>query len=471
MRLQTVARWMCLLTLCTATSVVHADRVDDYIRFEMQKRLIPGLSLAIVRDGKVIKAKGYGFANLELRVPATADTVYQLASVTKQFTATAIMLLAQDGKLSVDDRISRYIDGTPDAWKDITLRHLLTHTSGLKDYLDESPDSPEWSARSRADTTPEKIVQSLARLPLSSRPGEKFAYSNTNYLVLSMAVRRISGKSYDQFLAERVFKPLEMTATRLTSPDDMIPNRAAGYTWSGDKWRNSVWLNPTLWDNGDGGMLSSVLDLAKWDAALYKDAILTAASKQQMWTPVKLSDGKTWNYGFGWATDHVQGRPRIWHNGGRPGTSTAFVRFVEDKLTVIVLANRDNCSAIDIADRLAGFYIPALAPPVYKPIRDAEPPITMQVRTIMEGIAQGNLLPPGIPVNVIGFVAPIHNGNDVAANLHNLGTVRSVVLVERKDAGNSRLYRYRVAYSKFSVLAGWWFDSSNKIVRASFQLE
>lgn len=347
---------LALTLFIMVTPPAHADKVDDDVKVQMQRRRIPGLSLAVIKDGKLVKAKGYGFASLELKVPATPETVYQLCSVTKQFTATAIMLLVQDGKLGLDDKISKYLDGTPETWNEIAIRRLLTHTSGIPDYLTDE------AVRSIHDTTPMKIMQSVAGRPMDFMTGAKYAYSNINFVLLASIVQKVSGKTYDAFLAERVFQPLGMTSTRRTSPNDLIPNRAAGYTWQNDRWQNSAYLDPTVWNNGDAGMLSTVLDLAKWDVSLNGNAILTAASKQQMWTPVRLSDGTTYNYGFGWSLDEVQGHRRIEHNGDRPGSSVTFSRYVDDKLTVIVLANIDGLNLLEIADKVAGLFVPALSP-------------------------------------------------------------------------------------------------------------
>ncbi len=323
----------CLISPLFSALTVHADAVDDYIATQMQRQHIPGLSLAVVREGKVVKAQGYGFANLETNTSATADTVYQLASVTKQFTATAILLLVQDGKIALNDHISQYIEHTPETWKDVTIRHLLTHTSGIKDYLNELHEN------SRQDTTPEKIIGLVTGLPLNFAPGDKHSYSNSGYVLLAMIVKQVSGKPYDVFLKERVFKPLGMDATRRAVNDEIIPNRADGYTWTGAGWRNSEYLNPTLWDNGDGGLLSSALDLAKWSVALDGESVLKESTKRQMWTSGTLKDGKSFSYGFGWAMDQQRGHRRIWHSGGRPGTATIISRYVDDGITVILLTN------------------------------------------------------------------------------------------------------------------------------------
>jgi D-alanyl-D-alanine carboxypeptidase len=455
-----------------ASIAVFADPVDDYILHQMRLQHIPGLSLAVVKDGKLVKAKGYGFANLELRVPATPETVYQLASVTKQFTATAIMLLVQDGKLRLDDKISQYLDGTPDTWKEITVRRLLTHTSGIPDYLTDE------AVRSVQNTTPEKIMQSVAGLPMDFIPGAKYAYSNINFVLVASIVQKVSGKTYDAFLTERVFQPLGMTSTRRTSPSDLVPHRAAGYSWRNDTWQNSAYLDPTLWDNGDGGILSTVLDLAKWDVALNGDAILTAASKQQMWTPVRLNDGKTYSYGFGWSIDEFQGHRRIEHNGDRPGASITLSRYVDDKLTVIVLADVDNITMLDIADRVAGSYVPALSPAAYKPIPDTEPQVTARVKAIMDSFAQDRVdanlqsLDISTVLNFVKGILATGNGwQALSDTIHILGPVRSLALVERKNEGEERFYRYRATYPKDRLLLSYWLNKDNKIVRIGFQIE
>ena len=219
-----------------------ADEIDDYVAKQLERQNIPGLSLAVVKNGKVIKAKGYGLANLEWNVPATVDTAYQLASVSKQFTATAIMLLVEDGKLQLSDSVTKHFPELPGAWSNITVRHLLTMTSGIKDYLNVVPPG-EW----RNDFTYARLLEIMKNEPLEFGAGDKFAYSNSNYVLLAMLVQKLSGKSYDSFLAERVFGPLKMTATRRDSPFDVILHRAALYDWKTNKFENIDLLNPSLW--------------------------------------------------------------------------------------------------------------------------------------------------------------------------------------------------------------------------------
>jgi CubicO group peptidase (beta-lactamase class C family) len=334
-----------------------ADEVDNYIVKSMSRQHIPGLSLVILRDGKIIKAKGYGLASIQFHVPASPETVYELASATKPLVATAIMMLVQDGKVSLDDKISTYIDNTPDAWKSITVRNLLTQTSGIKDYANDLHQDFQW------DTPPEKIVQAVMSAPLNFAPGDKWSYSNTGYVLLGMIIQKVSGQTYDAFLDERVFKPLGMKNTRRDVPDDVVPNRAIGYLWTGPGGlRDADFLKYTITHQGDSGILSTVLDLAKWDVAFSTAGILTPSTRDLMWTPVRLNDGSTHGYGLGWFVESVNGHRHIFHPGGLPGTSTNISNYPEDKLTVILLANGGAAymQALDLG--VAQRVIPDLAP-------------------------------------------------------------------------------------------------------------
>jgi D-alanyl-D-alanine carboxypeptidase len=345
-----------LFVAASSARVARADAVDDYIKVRMAREHIPGLSLVVIRDGKIIKAKGYGRASLELNVPATPDTVYELASTTKPFMAAAILLLAQDGKLALEDKVSKFVENTPDAWKDITIRHLLSHTSGIKDYLaDLRQDFPH-------DTPPEKIVKAAMEQPLNFAPGEKWAYSNTGYVLLGIIVQKVSGMTYDALLQERIFQPLGMMNTRRDTPDEMVPNRAVGYLWFGT-FRNVEFLRYLMTNHGDRGILSTVRDLAKWDAALSDTQLFTAATRKAMWTPVITFDGgasQKMSYGLGWFLKNVNGHRQISHPGGAPGTAAIISRYPDDNLTVILLANGGRAfpQALDLG--IARHYIPGL---------------------------------------------------------------------------------------------------------------
>jgi D-alanyl-D-alanine carboxypeptidase len=331
------------------------DEVDHYVKTSMTRQHIPGLSLVVIRDGKIVKAKGYGLASVELNVPATPSTVYELASASKPLVATAVILLVQDGKIGLEDHVSKFVEDAPDTWKGITVRHLLTHTSGIKDYLgDLRRDFPN-------DTPPEKIVRAAIEAPLNFAPGEKWTYSNTGYVLLGMIVRKVSGKSYDAFLEERVFEPLGMADTRHDSPDEVISNRAVGYLWNGlGGLRNGDFLKYLMTNHGDRGLLSTSLDLAKWDTALSSDRMLTPSSKDAMWSRAKLNNGSTTGYGLGWFLEDVNGHRHISHPGGAPGSATIISRYPDDRVTIILLTNGGAAYVQGLDLGVAQRYIPGL---------------------------------------------------------------------------------------------------------------
>lgn len=341
--------WLALVLLLTATVAVRADKVDDHVKAEMLKQHIPGVSVAVVKDGKIIKAEGYGLANIELNVPARPETVFKIGSVSKQFISAGILLLIQEGKISLDDSISKFLDGTPETWKPITVRHLLTHTSGI---VREAPGFDPLKIQADAD-----VIKTAYPLPLRFAPGEKWEYCNVGYFSLAEIIRKVTGKAWGDYLRDALFKPLEMNSTRTTTMTDLVQDRANGYGW-----REGKYLNATIYLalRPSGAFLSNVLDLAKWDAALYTDRPLKQASRDQMWSEVKLNDGKTDTYGFGWQLDKVGGHKLIHHGGTLPGFRAELARFVDDRLSVIVLANSNSADPENMALDVAEFYIPNL---------------------------------------------------------------------------------------------------------------
>jgi D-alanyl-D-alanine carboxypeptidase len=357
---------LCSLTLIAAdpNPLAAQQNVDDFIKEQMRDLQIPGLSVAVIKGGKIVKEKGYGLADVETKTPATPQTVYKAASLSKQFIGAAILLLAQDGKLQLDDKASKFLDTVPDTWKDITIRELLTHTSGIvRDPVDYDP----YRAQPITD-----VIRSAHSLPLNSQPGEKWLYSNIGYYVLAQIISKVSGKPWDQFIAERLFSPAGMTSTRTTTNTSIIPNRASGYTRDGNALINAenwIAVRPS------GAFLSTVDDLAKWDAYLDTTSALTPSSRQQLWTRVKLKDQTSEDYGFGWYVHSFLGRARIHHDGQFPGFRADYERFPDDKLTVIILANSDKAGLESFALKLAGFYAPALVPPPFVLAGDPRPVI------------------------------------------------------------------------------------------------
>lgn len=347
--LRLVILWLCVAPVhslahgkSTEDTKLQADNVDAFVKEKMSANHIPGLSLVVVRHGKIIHAKGYGLANLELSVPATERSCFLIASVTKTFTASAVMMLNEEGKVALDDAISTYVSNLPDAWKAVTVRQLLNHTSGIKTNLEMPP--PCSFTYDCLHYTQADVIRETACLPLNFAPGERFEYCNTGYFLLGMLIERVSGKTYEHFLTERIFVPLGMKDTRMMNYSELVPNRASGYSWLGGAFHNSEQMNPIVELSG-GGLMSTVLDLAKWDAALDTHALLKEGTLKEMWTNARLNNGEIVpSYGMGFGLTPYMGHKRMGHTGGIPGFASGLSRFPDDRLTVIVLTRRFRVS-------------------------------------------------------------------------------------------------------------------------------
>ncbi|MFL5552364.1 MAG: serine hydrolase domain-containing protein [Gemmatimonadaceae bacterium] len=365
------AFWLLLLaTFASAEcAFAQADKLDAYIEGEMSKQHIPGLSLAVVQDGKVVKSKAYGLANMELNVRATPGTVYQIQSITKSFVACGIMLLVEDGKIGLDDKITKYLSELPQAWSDVTVRQMLTHTSGIPSFVQDQGGGAAIVAFAQKTDSSEQIIRWAAARPLKFAPGEGRKYSSTGYHLLGMIIEKVSGKPWGQFLRDRIFTPLGMTSTRVYSQFDIIPNRAAGYNHFGDVPVNGLIFTPAIMESAAGGLVSTVEDMAKWEIALEQGKILKASTLAQMAMPIKLkndsivqeSDGT--RYGLGWDLPTWQGHRVMAHGGDHvTGFTAIFARFIDDKVAVIVLTNLMPFDIRAVTMGVAGFYVPGLAP-------------------------------------------------------------------------------------------------------------
>ncbi len=317
-------------------------RVDSVVEAQRKAQKIPGVSVAVCRDGKIVKASGYGLANVEWGVPVTPETIFQTGSVGKQFTATAVMMLVEEGKLRLDDKIAKFIPEAPVTWNDVTVRGLLTHTSGIADYGGEEDTMAKGVINFRKDYTEEELVQAFAKMPKDFPAGEKWSYSNTGYVLLGVILHRVTGEFYGDFLQERIFGPLGMTSTRIISEADIVRQRSGGYRLVKGEWKNQEWVAPTLNTTADGALYTNVLDLAKWDAALYTSKLIKRSSLDAMWTPVILTSGKTYPYGFGWDLASKDGHRAASHDGAWQGFTMSMTRYLDEGLTVIVMTNLDS---------------------------------------------------------------------------------------------------------------------------------
>src|SRR5438093_1040285 len=429
-----------LAPLLVAAPPARADAIDDYIKVEMERRHIPGLALAVARNGKIVKVRGYGIANLEHDVPVTPDTVFELASVTKQFTATAIMLLVEEGKVQRDDPVAWHLPRAPETWKAITVRHLLTHTSGLRG---DDGFKALRAAGQRVNYTTAQLFDAAVKDELKFAAGERFLYSDGGYFVLGMIIEAVSGQRYRDFLDEKFFKPLGMRSTSVIDQWRILKNRAAGYTLRDGQLMNirRVWQMELA---SHYGVMSTVKDLVAWDAALAAGRVLAPATLAEMWTPVRLNYGGTYPYGFGWFVDDRRGHRWISHAGI---TGTELSRFPNDGVTVVVLTNLGRSSG-DPAPRVnawgltygvAGRYVKGLLVGPQKAEADADPARTVRLRETLERIAKNEPDPTVLPL--------------AAAQTIKLGAV--VPLTGRYGAGGAQVRSgYEIAVEQINAAGG-----------------
>lgn len=349
----------------TALARVDPRRVDDLIASKMSHHAIPGMSIAIVHGGVLVHSRSYGLADVEHAVPATPRSPFKIASLTKPFTAIAILQLVDRGRVSLDQAVSHYLENLPDRWRATTIRQLLGHTSGVPDYL----RSPGWSWRDswRLDLSRQEVISLAAQAPMDFEPGARMRYCNTNYYLLGMVIEAVSGQTYAQYLAAHVVQPLAMSDTRVDGHAPLLQGRVRGYTNDNSQLRNAEFTSDT-WAYAEGGVITTAVDLAKLDAALYGEKLLTRRSIDLMWTPTRLDDGSIGvigdngagqpnHYGLGWFISSYKGHRLILAGGNKPGFTCTYFRFVDANLTVVVLSNLSSSPLYGIAGEIAEMYL------------------------------------------------------------------------------------------------------------------
>ncbi|QDV36102.1 serine hydrolase [Tautonia plasticadhaerens] len=304
------------------------SRLEEYMEAADAVQKFNG-SVIVTKDGEPLLARGYGLANFEHEVPNTPGTKFRLASVTKQFTAMAALILAERGKLGLDDPISEHLPETPESWGGVTIRHLLTHTSGIPSYTGLSGFFEE---KSILPLSQEELIGLVRDLPLEFEPGSEYRYNNSGYFLLGMIIERASGSTYESFLREEIFEPLGMEDSGYDRAGPILKGRASGYERVGELVRNSRYLDMGL-PFSAGALYSTVEDLARWDRALAEGKLISGESYEAMWTPVKD------DYAFGWLVRERDGHPEQEHAGGINGFTTQVIRYPDDGVFVAVLGN------------------------------------------------------------------------------------------------------------------------------------
>jgi CubicO group peptidase (beta-lactamase class C family) len=310
----------------------------------------PGLAVLVAQDGKILFEKSYGLADREHHVPVIPQTTFRIGSIGKQFTASAILKLQEEGKLSVNDKLSKYIPDFPRG-NEVTLRHLLRHTSGIHSYTEKQGFIESVTSAVK----PDDLINSFKNDPYDFDPGKKWHYDNSGYFLLGRIVEKVSGQSYGDFLQKNFFQPLGMTNSGVYRAHPGLPHEALGYSLEGAVFTNAVNWDMS-WAGGAGTLYSTVEDLFRWNEGIFNGRVLDAASLKAAFTPVKISEnqvGSGSGYGFGWFINRHRGLLQIWHGGGLNGFSSYLLRVPDEKCTVAILANAQPGRTNAQPDRLA----------------------------------------------------------------------------------------------------------------------
>ena len=449
------ALFLAFVLLFTAAISAKADATDEYVRAQMRERHIPGAAIAVIKDGKFIKAEGYGLANVELNVPATRETVFEIGSVSKQITAAAIMLLVEEGKVNLDEKISKYLPSAPETWKNVTVRNLLTHTSGIKSYTGLS--GFELTKRLKRD----EFVKAIGMHPLEFEPGERYIYSNSGYNLLGFIIESASGESYWDFLQKRIFKLLGMNQTANRDPQFIVPNRADGYEWDNGRL---VGRDYDLTDVfSAGAIVSTVMDLVKWDAALRGETLLKKESKEKIWTPVRFNSGKSYPYGLGWNVTEFRGHKLFSHGGQTAGFAANISRYADDNLTVIVLTNLgDQGLGTAIARGIAKIYLPDVSLRAMKEQKSADANITRKMQNALRSYLEDKL-DAGTFSDRTRAALSTERAKLNAKRITSYGAIKNFVLVGSETTDKNRIYRYKAETASRIFLWRIELDESGKI--------
>jgi len=336
--------------------------IDSDLQAFLHQYHIPGLAIAVVQAGELTYQQGYGFANLEHSIPVTEHTVFEIASVGKVFTAMLVVLLADEGLLTFDHSVRDYLPDLPVAWQPVTLRHILSHQSGLPSYTEVE----DYWDRTHLNLPPLEVLGWVSHLPLKFKPGDYVSYDNTGFYLLGLVLETVAGQSYGELLRDRIFQPLRMTQSQINDPTELVPQRAAGYQWRNSRLCNKPYYSPAM-TYAAGGHLASLADLVKWEQALCKGTLLPHDRLAALWQPRPSALGQewtTWGYGMGlgWFVLNYSDRRVVGHNGSIVGFASNMTRFLDDHLTVIVLCNGDGIARPDaIAKTVAGHCNAAIA--------------------------------------------------------------------------------------------------------------
>jgi CubicO group peptidase (beta-lactamase class C family) len=453
-----------VLLASLASSITTADEIDDAVASSMASSKVPGLTLAVARGGEIVKLKAYGLANVELDAPAGEETIYEIGSITKSFTATVVMDLVEEGKIDLDAPIETYLSDLPEAWKRVTVRHLLTHTSGIPSYTGVG----DFVKMARTEYRPPQILALVAEKPMEFQPGEKWAYCNTGYYLLGLIVEKVAGAPFARVLSERVLEPLEMRHTRPSAPTAIIPRRSAGYSRMLGVLFNRDPLSPTAAYSA-GFLVSDVKDMLKWAEAQQADTILTEESRRQMTTAVKLNDGSTHPYGFGWSVGSRRGHRRIDHGGGTAGFSSFLSIYPDDGLRIAILSNQSGGADLGTIERaIARQYISDLDIAAAEAIEDSDPDATKRIREAVADLLDGDWDDAPFTADFAKFLRS-DSVRGVVKAVGKEGELTELTLLRREAREKNTALEYRATFGKTRYLMRATLDLDGKLSGLLFE--
>jgi CubicO group peptidase (beta-lactamase class C family) len=417
---------------------------------------IPAVVVGVIRAGRLADSRAVGLSNVELAVPASTQHVFEIGSISKQFTAYLILMLFEKAKVDLDAPVGKYLPDLPAPWARPTLHQLLGHISGLPDF--EEAFGYGVYRQTLADS---EFQTRLLSLPIASEPGEKWAYSNTNYWLLARVIETVSGQTYNQFVRERIFSPLSMNSSSTALPTVVLRGRAAGYQLVENRLENREPMQPST-GRGLGDIVTTVQDIASWERELRTPQLLKPETARRAYEPVKLNNGTVTDYGYGWFTSPVLGSPALHHNGGTAGFVADYLRFPGRDLSIIVFANRFNAPAS--AASVARLVEPGLGGPPPAAVASFDPAQVARVRQMASSASRAST-----EWHEDWFGADFWRSTkpylrDIEWNYTRRGPLRAVTAVGRNGTQDAMKPTYRVVFEKMTRLMTFEFDGSGKIV-------
>jgi len=431
-----------------------SKRVDAYVSNHMKSGGVPGMAVAVLKDGRVVHAKGYGLANLEHRVPVTTKTVFQSGSVGKAFTVMAVMMLVDDGKVRLDDPVAKWFPDAPEAWRPITVRHLLEHTSGLPGY----PEDFDF----RRDLTDTELYELIKAQPLKFAAGDRRGYSNLGFVLLGILINKATGMHYGDFLQQRILAPLDMSTARVISEKDIVPHRASGYRLLDKEIANQEWVAPSLNTTADGALYLSVEDMAKWEAALHCGELLSSQRYDQMWDRLRTNDGVQKPWGFSWQVANVNGQRLVEHSGGWQGFTSNFSRYPAEGMAVILFKNLRASDPLEPTRHILEIYRPELSVAGARVIAEVEPSVAEFVRNFIQRITDKTLSSEMFVGDAGDDILPY--SQQASDEFRSFGSLRRVELVGREELiHGSRMVDYRLSFASRQVVLILGLNPRNRI--------